>query len=116
MQILQGRMDHSLSTPLGVSNMITIIEAYLECYAPNDYGMIYRFSDGGIGGRSIRSFDEAVREANRINVRSLIVQSRPIAKGRETVVSSAPPWITGTKESRQPTAHEWRRGLPNGSP
>jgi hypothetical protein len=49
----------------------------LECYAPNDFGIVYQFSDGGIGGRSIGSFDEAVQEVNRINGRTSWPQGVP---------------------------------------
>ena len=47
--------------------MITIIEAHMVCYGPDDFGIMYTFSDGGIGGRSIGSFDEALQELNSIN-------------------------------------------------
>jgi hypothetical protein len=72
------------SDVVGDSNMITIIEAHIESYAPNDHGIVYRFSDGGIGGRSIRGFDEAVQEVSRIKARNLeagqgpsVSQSKP---------------------------------------
>ena len=70
MQVLQLRVDQSFSTPIEGIIMITIIKAHLECYAPDDFGIIYQFSDGGIGGRSIGSFDEAVQEVKRINGRT----------------------------------------------
>ena len=67
---LDLRVDQSFSTPIEGISMITIIKAHLECYASDDFGIIYQFSDGGIGGRSIGSFDEAVQEVKRINGRT----------------------------------------------
>jgi hypothetical protein len=46
--------------------MIAIIDASIECYGPNDWGIVYRLSDGGITGRSIRSLAEAAQEVRRI--------------------------------------------------
>jgi hypothetical protein len=67
----------SFSAIADATKIITIIEARIVCYAPNDFGIMYQFSDGGIGGRSIGSFDEALEEVNRINGGSAAVQASP---------------------------------------
>jgi hypothetical protein len=70
MQFLPLRMDHAISAHAGVGIMITIIDASIECYGPNDWGVVYRLSDGGISGRSIRSLAEAAQEVRLIKARS----------------------------------------------
>jgi len=46
--------------------MITVTMARIVCYAPGDFGVLYEFSDGGIGGRPVGNLGEAEREVARI--------------------------------------------------
>ncbi len=47
--------------------MIQVLHARIVCYAPGDFGIMYEFSNGSIGGRSVGSLDEAIHEVARFN-------------------------------------------------
>jgi hypothetical protein len=52
--------------------MMPIVRASIVCYSPDNYGIMYEYEDGSIGGCKVGVMADAVREVTRINAERLL--------------------------------------------